>query len=443
MYDIVIGRNEEDKKKYGLKGCIYFGKHYVQMGHNISLSNKIYLDMIRSHVIFICGKRGGGKSYTLGVFAEGMAILDDEVRQNLSILLLDTMGIFWTMKYPNHKESEMLKEWEIEAKPLDKAVRIATPYKFHEIYKKRGIPTDFGFSIKPSELQAADWCLSFDISINDSVGVLIEKTITDLKEKTEDFSIRDIVDALRKDKEVDDNTRNATINRFLGTELWGLFSKEGTSIRDLAAPGMTTILDVSCYATMENGWKVKALAIGLIAQRLFLERMLARKNEEYQEIKSQTHYFTEEDTAGKKQEFPLVWLIIDEAHEFLPREGKTAASDALITILREGRQPGISLVLATQQPAKIHTDVMTQSDTFISHRLTAKIDTEALGMLMQSYMREGLDVMLDSLPRVRGSALIFDDTNEKLYQVHVRPRFTWHGGESPIAIHKKKEIFNF
>ena len=45
----------------------------------------------------------------------------------------------------------------------------------------------------------------------------------------------------------------------------------------------------------------------------------------------------------------------------IKREGKTTASDALITILREGRQPGISLILASQQPGKIHTDVMTQS----------------------------------------------------------------------------------
>jgi uncharacterized protein len=92
--------------------------------------------------------------------------------------------------------------------------------------------------------------------------------------------------------------------------------------------------------------------------------------------------------ADTKQEYPLVWLVIDEAHEFLPKDiSMLASSDPLITILREGRQPGISLILATQQPGKIHTDVLTQSDTVLSHRITAKIDTDALGTLMQSYMR--------------------------------------------------------
>ena len=79
----------------------------------------------------------------------------------------------------------------------------------------------------------------------------------------------------------------------------------------------------------------------------------------------------------------MVWLVIDEAHEFLPREGETASSKPLIIILREGRQPGISLILATQQPGKIHTDVMTQSDIVLAHRVTSKPDVDALNHIMQ------------------------------------------------------------
>ena len=192
---------------------------------------------------------------------------------------------------------------------------------------------------------------------------------------------------------------------------------------------------------MPGGWKIKSLVIGLIAQKLFIQRMIARKEEEYDDIHSAMHYLSEEEKPKKKM--PMVWLVIDEAHEFIPHDGKTTASDALITILREGRQPGISLILATQQPGKIHTDVMTQSDTVISHRLTAKIDTDALKNLMQSYMREGVDVELDNLPRVKGAALILDDSNERMYPMRVRPRLTWHGGEAPTAIPPRKKVFKF
>jgi len=64
-------------------------------------------------------------------------------------------------------------------------------------------------------------------------------------------------------------------------------------------------------------------------------------------------------------------------------------------------------------------------------------------MLMQSYMREGLDKHLNNLPSSKGSAIIFDDNNERMYSIKIRPRITWHGGESPSALVEKKKEFTF
>ena len=41
MYEIVIGRSEKDREKYGLRGTIMLGKHYVKMGQTTSLSNPV------------------------------------------------------------------------------------------------------------------------------------------------------------------------------------------------------------------------------------------------------------------------------------------------------------------------------------------------------------------------------------------------------------------
>jgi hypothetical protein len=60
---------------------------------------------------------------------------------------------------------------------------------------------------------------------------------------------------------------------------------------------------------------------------------------------------------------------------------------------------------------------------------------------MQSYLRGGLDKYLDDLPRVKGAALILDDSNERMYPMRVRPRFTWHGGSAPTAIQDQDKIF--
>ncbi len=445
-YDIVVGRSEGDRKKLGTLGAILLGKHYVQMGQTVSLSNKIYMDLTGSHAVFLCGKRGSGKSYTMGVIAEGMADLPTEIKDNISVIMLDTMGIYWTMKYPNQKpgEQELLKQWGLESKGLN--ITIFTPKGYFKDYKDKGIPTDFAFSIKTSELDVSNWCITFGVQRNDPIGILIERTTEILKEKGKSYGIKEMIDTLHKDDRSRQEVKDALENMLLGADKWGLFDKEGTPLNDLVMPGQVTVLDVSCYATMPGASNLRALVIGLVAEKLFIQRMLARKEEEYAKVNRMIHYTEDEDedmNGKKKKKEPLVWLVIDEAHEFLPRDGETAASKPLIIILREGRQPGISLILATQQPAKIHTDVMTQSDIMISHRLTAKFDIEALGMLMQSYMRGGLDKEINALPRLKGSALVFDDNNEKLYPMRVRPRFTWHGGESPSAIVEKKKVFDF
>ena len=54
-YDITLGRDESDKKKFGDRGLVYLGKGYVKMGQYTSLSNKIFMDVARSHVVLVAG----------------------------------------------------------------------------------------------------------------------------------------------------------------------------------------------------------------------------------------------------------------------------------------------------------------------------------------------------------------------------------------------------
>ncbi len=371
-------------------------------------------------------------SYSMGVVAEGMVALPEEIAKKLSIIMLDTMGIYWTMKYPNEQDRTLLEKWGMEPKGLD--VQIYTPKGYFQQFKDSGVPTDFPFSIQPSELAPEDWCTTFELDVNEPHGVLIMRAISEIKNKIENYSLQDIIDLI---KTYDDHGKEAAINRFETAKSWGLFDKEGTKLKDLINPGKITVLDVSCYATTAGSNHIRSLVIGLVAEKLFVARMIARRTEEYQSVHKSMSPFSQEDSTTEE---PLVWLVIDEAHEFLPREGSTLASGPLITILREGRQPGISLILASQQPGKIHTDVMTQSDTVISHRLTAKLDVEALGMLMQSYMQQSLDKYINELPREKGSAIVFDDTNERIFPIRVRPRLTWHGGSAPTALKQEKKF---
>ncbi|MBU2458858.1 MAG: DUF87 domain-containing protein [Nanoarchaeota archaeon] len=434
-YDIIIGRNSSDKKIFGDRGLINIGKSYVKMGRYTSLSNRILMDVSRSHVVLIAGKRGSGKSYSMGVLAEELASLPKEVSQNIGSLIFDTMGIYWTMKYKNEKDKELLEEWKL--KPKNLPVKVFVPFSHYDEYIEKGIPVDEPFALDASELAAEDWLTTFGLDITSPVSVLIQRTLSSLKEKG-NFTVEEIIETLEKEEKTKQETKNSAAGLFEAAKTWGIFSnskQEPTQIKDLISGGLTTIMDLSVYNSV-GAFNIRALVISLLSRKIFKERMDARKKEEIESVSHGLDLMS----SSEKKDYPLVWLFIDEVHEFLPLEGKTVATDALVQLLREGRQPGISLVLATQQPGQIHKDVMTQSDIVISHRVTSKPDTEALNYIMQSYVLESIKKQMDDLPSLKGSAIILDDNSERIYPMRMRPRDTWHGGEAPSAVKKEKKF---
>ena len=432
-FDIIIGRNESDKKAFGHRGLAFLGKSYVTMGNYTSLSNPIFMDVARSHVVLISGKRGSGKSYTIGTMAEALSSLGEEESQNIASLIFDTMGIFWTMKYKNRKDRELLEEWNLTAKNVP--MRVFAPFGYYDEYKEKGVDVDAEFAIKISELEPSDWVTLFELKFTDSIAVLIESVIGELREAKKSFGFENIYDLINRAEGVEQNIKNSAMALFDAAKVWKVFDEEkGTAVRDLISAGTTTVIDLSMYASLGT-FNVRALIIGLVSKKIFNERMAARKDEEIQAVQHGIDY----ERYQVKRDMPLVWIFVDEAHEFLPNEGRTPATDALVQLLREGRQPGISMVLATQQPGKIHSDAMTQSDIVISHRVTAKLDVEALNDITQSYLYESISDKLNGLPKVKGSAIILDDNSERIYPMRIRPRFTWHGGEAPTAIKKMDE----
>jgi hypothetical protein len=314
-------------------------------------------------------------------------------------------------------------------------VKVFAPFGYYQEYKDKGIEVDAEFAIKISELAPTDWVTLFELKFTDSIAVLIESVIGELRESRKSFGFDDIYNLIERAKNVSQEIKNSAMALFDAAKTWRVFDEEkGTEIKDLVSAGMTTIIDLSMYASL-GSFNVRALIIGLVSKKIFNERMAARRDEEIQAVQHGVDYMR----YRVRREMPLVWIFIDEAHEFLPRDGRTPATDALVQLLREGRQPGISMVMATQQPGKIHTDAMTQSDVVISHRVTAKLDVEALNDITQSYLYESISAKLNGLPRLKGSAIILDDNSERIYPMRIRPRFTWHGGEAPTAIKKSDE----
>jgi DNA helicase HerA-like ATPase len=415
--NIIVGREPKDLKKYGKKGCIFLGKHIVGKGFDFHLTNPVLMDVLRPHVVLVVGKRGSGKSYTSGVIAEEMMMLPEDVKENLSCLMIDTMGIFWSIKNPNDQDLLLLNEWGY--KPTGFPVKNIVPIGLTEFYEKAGINYDGVFSIKPSELSAGDWALTFNISLFEPLGILLERIIKKLKGT--DYSISSIVSTIEKDDRSDEKEKLALENRFLSAEGWGVFSSKATPIEEFLKPGSITVLDVSLQE-----WNVRNLMLGILSREIYQRRMEARREEELAIMGGET-----------VKRAPLVWMVIDECENFIPQETITAATHDMLTLIKQGRQPGVSLVLITQRPNKIHEDAIAQADLVISHRLTSKQDLDALSAIMQTYMLFDIKSSIEKLPKTKGSALILDDNSERIFNVQVRPRLSWHAGGSPIALKEK------
>jgi len=415
--DIVIGRDPEDLAKYGKKGCIILGKHIVGKGYDFNLTNPVLMDVLRPHVVLVLGKRGSGKSYTGGVMSEEIMKLPAEVRENLTCFMIDPMGIFWSMKNPNDQDILLLNEWNL--KPQGFPVINIVPIGLTDFYDKAGISYDRTFSLKPSDLSVGDWALTFDINLLDYLGILLERILKRLKGR--DYSIKDIINEIELDKRSDEKEKLALENRFLAAEEWGIFSNQSTPIEEFLKPGQAAVLDVSL-----QDWSIRNLMLGVVLRQIYQIRTAARREEELAVMGGEFI-----------KKIPMTWILIDEAENFIPIQKETAATRDILTLLRQGRQPGISVVLITQRPNKIHEDAISQADLVISHRLTAKPDLEALSAIMQTYLLFDIKKSINELPKAKGSALILDDNSERLFNIQVRPRQSWHSGGSPIALKEK------
>lgn len=367
-------------------------------------------------------------SYSAGVVAEELTLLPKEIKENLAVLMIDTMGIYWSMKRPNEKERERLEKWGLEPKAME--MKFFIPKGYVEEYKEAGIEYDHPFTLPCGEMSASDWIITFGFKPMDDHGILIERAVKSVAKRFGSaYSIDDIIKEVTSDQKGDRRVKDAVTSRFEAAKEWGIFEKSATPIETFFSPGAISVIDISHYARSGAGWSVRSMVIGLFAKKIFQARLMARKSEELEVI-----------TGERKKSLPMVWVIIDEAHQFLPSEGVTAASDGLHTLIKEGREPGISLLLITQIPNKLHPDALAQSDMVIAHRLTSEGDMKALQGIMQTYMLDDIMTKINELPRDKGTAIILDDNSERLYTMQIRPRMSWHAGGSPRAI-KKKSIF--
>jgi len=440
---IIVGRTKREQKREGSEGLLDIGVLCEKQATGRSFHGyRVFMDAKFPHIVFICGKRGGGKSYTLGVIAEELA----RTKIGIGVVVVDPIGIFWSLKKKNssRKEAKELERWGLKPQPLEN-VRVLGPLG---LYDEDSDILDGPFSIKPSELTSEEWCLVFGINRFKIQGLLIGEALEKVREgyrvrkgpnefeyipgKGLDYDIEDIVDVIDRDVDLGSEergyaraTRRSVIARFRAAEKWGIFSREGTPIDEISVWDTVTVIDVS-HPKLEN--QIRALVVGIVAKKILQARMETSRMEE-----------VGLEPQGPK--IPVTWLMIDEAHLLIPRKGHTAASKPLIEYAKLGRKPGCALVLATQRPAATDDEILSQVDILIGHSLGLEDDIAALLRRVPAKLPSQIadSDFVRGIPS--GFAILADQkTQQRAMIVQIRPRLTHHSGKEATPVKQVPKV---
>ena len=431
----IFGREESLVEKVGKKGCCYLGKIVSYPAGRYEEGGAIYFDITSPHCILVVGKRGTGKSYTLGVMAEGFGLLEPEIRKRIAVIVLDTMSVFHSLKSTNTNPDEIARLADFQGlKPreFDGYAKVFLPKLTIQKVESEGISVayDHVLQLRLSDISVHDWLSLLNLRATEPAGVLLVGVIDTLLRLGEPFGYEDIYQTLEGSL-VDDNVKHSLKNLFKMVEELKVFGREGTEFSSIVKGGQLSVLDIS-YLGRVAGFDVRNLIVGVIGRKLLSERTLYTTLE----MQAEANLLDSESLKSIKDEHPLVYMIIDEAHLFLPGQQKTLASDVLIDWIKLGRHPGLSLILATQEPSALHETAIRQSDIILAHNVTANDDIAALGRAKQSFMSGTKDIekVVSTMEFKKGLAVLFDDKTRKMEMVRVRPRMSLHAGMDASAL---------
>ena len=144
------------------------------------------------------------------------------------------------------------------------------------------------------------------------------------------------------------------------------------------------------------------------------------------------HVVTQNEDNGR----PPVFVVVDEVHRLAPQKAEGAAEGGVLEVMRqiaaEGRKQGLFLLVATQRPSKLQTDVLSECDNVCLMRLVSASDIDLLKKRLSLREPDKLDA---AKKFERGEAIFGGQwTNGETAHVHqVATRRTIEsGGDLPL-----------
>jgi hypothetical protein len=434
------------------------GNEAIYIGRLAELGplRRVYFDVSGEHVVAIVGKRGSGKSYTLGSIIEGLCTRDREtsishISRSRAVLLLDTLNIYWTTavklsrdlsKETVREQSENLTGWDVKPEDLD--TRIWVPAG----HRTAGMPLGFcDFRLNTADFSASDWGSLLDLDIlQDRMGQLVNDVFQKVtaegwsggsgsRAPKSAYSIPDLLECIREDTEIQHSYHTETI-RAVTQQLtyWNrnpVFSCEGTGLPELLVPGRLSVI-----LTASLSEELRCVLVGVLVRKILQARSEA--SFDLKRLKTDSSLTPEEEKeieARLHVSVPPSWIVIDEAQNVIPPDRKVTSLHALTRLVKEGRNFGLSVAFTTQQPSAVENRIMSQVDTLIVHKLAVQGDIDEVRRSLKcgepTEVRYGnTELSLAGLLRTldMGQCLVSNTELDRYFLLDVRPRISVHGG---------------
>lgn len=418
------------------------------------------LDITGEQVVGILGKRGTGKSYTLGVIIEGLAagLGTSPIAGHATPrggLVFDIMDIFWSTQIPLSAAGggEMKKQFGAMENggmvPQNLNVDVWLPAGFEN---ERIDPSDYkSLRIDPSRLSVDDWGALFGVNIyTEPRGMLLAEIIhhvgirgyknkdgEDVEEKSQ-YTLNDLIKCLEDGVFVLENYVDATVRsvrqRLQSFARLPLFQGTPTPLVELVQPSRVSILMLARVPD-----ELKVVLVSVLLSQIMAERRAASYAQKRLDLLPDLSATESEKLISEvDSKIPRTWVLMDEAHVLGGANEGSVARDAMIKYAKEGRNIGLSLAVATQQPSALDSRLMSQVETLVVHQLTSSKDVDVASNNMRSPIPEA--IRIDSgaanvgvlLRRLSQGEAIFSCGNApnlpRLCVARIRPRISAHGG---------------
>ena len=421
---LIVGRRGGSDTALG-----FVGKFAEVCGGVNLLDYSAWLDLSFPHVIGIFGTRGTGKSFSLGVLVECLAGLPKIATVSTppaATVIFDVQNQFWTLpRLPDKTLPEdaphlaEIARWGLSAAPVPNVV----------CWMPHGgdshIPEVRPFRISPGQLEPSDWLSLLGQERYSPMG----QALITLLRLSEDHNPVALAACCRQNAGLADfqsSTLDGLRWRLEATAEMGLIGTPGVDIAELLQVGRTSVILLRTLAD-----NMRALSAGVLT-RLLAQKITA--HHQRRKIARRGGVNPPQETMPER-----LWVVIDEAHIIAPRDGATPANAALIDYVKRGRDSGLSLIFATQQPSAVDSKLMSQVDITLTHGLSFEADIQAAQNRMPAKASHAYRIGADILPALgdvirsldNGEAIIADGKSSRVFIGKIRPRLSAHGGNAP------------